>query len=43
MVFATCEPKKKKARNSKKAAHMTALPGDKTLVETTVAIAFAES
>src|SRR5437868_6486702 len=38
MVLATWVPKKKAARKLKAAAHMTALPGDRTRVETTVAM-----
>lgn len=43
MVFATCNPKKRKAIKLKNAAHATANFGERTLVETTVAIEFAAS
>src|SRR5882762_1298743 len=43
MVFATRVPKIKKATKLKNAAQMTATPGDRTRVETTVAIEFAAS
>jgi hypothetical protein len=43
MVLATWTPTKKKAENSKNAAHMTAYLGGRALVETTVEIALAES
>ena len=43
MVLATAVPKVKAATKLKKAAHMTALPGDSTRVETTVAIELAAS
>src|SRR6266545_6003072 len=42
-VFATAVPKVKAATKLKNAAQMTALPGDSTRVETTVAIEFAAS
>ena len=45
-VLATCRPMKENRtsdRNSKNAAHRTALPGESTRVETMVAIALAES
>src|SRR5512132_3859100 len=43
MVFATAVPKTKAATKLKKAAQKTAASGDRTRVETTVAIEFAES
>src|SRR3972149_6053609 len=43
MVSATCKPKKRKAMKLKKAAHPTAQRGDKTRVETTVAMELAAS
>jgi hypothetical protein len=43
IVFATLTPKIKKAAKFQKAAHRTAAPGDKTLVDTIVAIEFAAS
>src|SRR5208282_378493 len=43
MVLATAVPRKKAARKLKVAAHSTASLGDKTRVETTVAMLFAES
>jgi hypothetical protein len=43
IVLATCRPKKRNAIKLKKAAQITAALGDRTLVETTVAIEFAES
>ncbi len=43
MVFATCTPNRKKAAKFQKAAHKTAAVGDKTLVETIVAMEFAAS
>ena len=42
-VLATAVPKVKAATKLKNAAQMTALPGDRTRVETTVAIEFAAS
>ena len=42
-VCATPVPKKNAAAKLKNAAQMTALPGDSTRVETTVAIEFAAS
>ena len=42
-VLATAVPKTKAATKLKKAAQMTALPGDRTRVETTVAMEFAAS
>jgi len=42
-VFATCKPKTKNAIKLKNAAQITARRGERTLVETTVAIEFAES
>ena len=42
-VFATAVPKKKAATKLKKAAQATALPGESTRVETTVAIELAAS
>ncbi len=42
-VLATAVPKTKAAMKLKNAAQMTALPGDRTRVETTVAIEFAAS
>ena len=42
-VFATAVPKVNAAMKLKNAAQMTALPGDSTRVETTVAIEFAAS
>ena len=42
-VFATAVPNVKAATKLKNAAQMTALPGDSTRVETTVAIEFAAS
>jgi len=41
--LATCSPKKRKAIRLKKAAHSTATLGDRTRVETTVAMELAES
>ena len=43
MVLATAVPKVKAATKLKNAAQMTALPGESTRVETTVAIEFAAS
>jgi hypothetical protein len=43
MVLATATPKPKAAMKLKKAANATAFLGERTLVETTVDIAFAES
>src|SRR5258705_1785941 len=43
IVFATCNPKKRKAMKLKNAAQTTAARGDSTRVETTVAIEFAAS
>ena len=43
MVAATCTPKRKAAMKLKKAAHSTARRGDRTRVETTVAIELAAS
>src|SRR5947208_2709374 len=43
MVLATAVPRKKAARKLKAAAHNTASFGDRTRVETTVAMLFAES
>jgi hypothetical protein len=43
MVFAAWNPTDKKTANSKNAAHMTAYPGGRALVETMVQIALAES
>ena len=43
IVVATWRPKTRNAENSKKAAHSTAWRGVRTRVDTTVAIAFAES
>ncbi len=43
MVLATAVPNVKAATKLKNAAQMTALPGDRTRVETTVAIEFAAS
>ena len=42
-VLATAVPKVKAATKLKKAAQMTALPGDSTRVDTTVAIELAAS
>ena len=42
-VFATAVPNPKAATKLKNAAHTTALPGDNTRVDTTVAIEFAAS
>jgi hypothetical protein len=42
-VLATAVPKVKAATKLKNAAQMTALPGDSTRVDTTVAIEFAAS
>jgi hypothetical protein len=42
-VLATAVPKVKAATKLKNAAQITALPGDSTRVETTVAIEFAAS
>jgi hypothetical protein len=42
-VRATAVPKPNAAAKLKNAAHTTALPGDRTRVETTVAIEFAAS
>ena len=42
-VFATAVPNVNAATKLKKAAQMTALPGERTRVETTVAIEFAAS
>ncbi len=43
MVFATAVPSPKAATKLKNAAHSTAIPGDSTRVETTVAMEFAAS
>ena len=43
MVWATCSPKNRKAMKLKNAAQMTAMLGESTRVETTVAIEFAAS
>ncbi len=43
MVLATCSGKKTNATKLKKAAHATAMRGESTRVETTVAIEFAAS
>src|SRR6266516_6067516 len=43
MVLATAVPRKKAARKLKAAAHNTASFGDRTRVETTVAMLFEES
>ncbi len=43
IVFATAVPNTKMAAKLKKAAHATAVVGERTRVETTVAIAFAAS
>jgi len=43
IVFATAVPKMKNAAKLKKAAQMTALPGESTRVDTTVAIELAAS
>jgi hypothetical protein len=43
MVWATCSPKNRKAMKLKNAAQMTAMPGESTRVETTVAMEFAAS
>jgi hypothetical protein len=43
IVCATCSPKNRKAMKLKNAAKTTAMPGDSTRVETTVAIEFAAS
>lgn len=43
MVLATCRPKKKNATKLKNAAQMTAYRGERTRVETIVAIELAES
>jgi len=43
IVFATCSPKTAKAMKLKNAAHMTAVRGFSTRVDTTVAIEFAAS
>ena len=43
MVFATAVPKPNAATKLKNAAQMTALPGDSTRVETTVAMELAAS
>jgi hypothetical protein len=43
MVLATWRPKNRKAIKLKKAAHMTARRGERTRVETMVAMEFAES
>ena len=43
IVSATCVPKTKTATKLKNAAQTTALPGDSTRVETTVAIELAAS
>src|SRR5579864_1520244 len=43
MVLATAVPRKNAARKLKAAAHATANFGDRTRVETTVAMLFAES
>ncbi len=43
IVFATAVPKMKKAAKLKKAAQTTALPGESTRVDTTVAIELAAS
>ena len=42
-VFATAVPNPNAATKLKNAAHMTALPGESTRVDTTVAIEFAAS
>ena len=42
-MFATCVPKIKKATKLKKAAQKTAIRGERTRVETTVAIELAAS
>ena len=42
-VFATAVPNTKAATKLKNAAHMTPCPGDRTRVDTTVAIEFAAS
>ena len=42
-VLATAVPNPKAATKLKNAAHTTALPGDSTRVDTTVAIEFAAS
>ena len=42
-VFATAVPNPNAATKLKNAAHTTALPGDSTRVDTTVAIEFAAS
>ena len=43
IVLATAVPKTNAATKLKNAAQMTAFPGDRTRVETTVAIEFAAS
>ena len=43
IVFATAVPKVKAAAKLKNAAQITALPGDRTRVDTTVAIELAAS
>ena len=43
IVLATAVPNTKMAAKLKKAAHTTALPGDSTRVETTVAMELAAS
>jgi hypothetical protein len=43
IVFATAVPNTNAAAKLKNAAHTTAAPGERTRVETTVAIEFAES
>ena len=43
IVWATCRPNTRKAMKLKKAAHNTATLGDRTLVDTTVAIELAAS
>ena len=43
IVFATAVPKPNAATKLKNAAHTTACPGERTRVETTVAIEFAAS
>jgi hypothetical protein len=43
IVAATCTPKNKNAMKLKNAANTTAMPGESTRVETTVAIEFAAS
>jgi hypothetical protein len=43
IVAATCKPKNRKATKLKKAAQMTAVRGERTRVDTTVATEFAAS